>query len=100
MNCEHYLIHVQGVTSETLAALDAGVRKSARSTWHHLDNIWLICVPHGTSYSGWNNWLTKLVQRDKGLYIFVELGCGQRFNGLLPSGAWHWINAHLHARQY
>lgn len=94
----HILLYIQGVTPTTQASIEAVIKQ--HSWWHHLDNLWLICVPqaHGNEgqfFQSWHTWLTTLVQRDGGRFLLIEMVEGHRVNGLLPTESWAWIREHL-----
>lgn len=95
----HLLIYMQGVTAETQSAVQEALKKGSNSWWHHLDNIWLVCIPHEqtcqVAFDGWHQWLNTLVQKDNGRFLLMELREGHRINGLLPAPAWEWVREHL-----
>lgn len=94
----HLLLYMQGVTETTKHTVEEGLKASSCSWWHHLDNIWLVCLGHNSSpaiFDSWYIWLSPLVAQDGGRFLLIELEEGNRLNGLLPEASWNWVRGHL-----
>lgn len=91
---DHYLICVQGVSNEALAAIEHGIHTGAYAYWSYLNGIWIVCAGRGT-IGTWASWLTGIVQKDEGRCLLLDLKRGTFATGLLPAPAWDWLQRHL-----
>lgn len=91
---EHYLICVQGVSSQTLASISTAIASSAFAHWNFLNGVWIVCARPGT-FSEWALWVNAVVQREEGRCLLLNLPAGTDSHGLLPPNAWPWLKNHL-----
>lgn len=91
---EHYLIIVQGVKPKTHDTIDAEIRRASYAWWHGLNNVWMICVQPGV-FGTWADWLNRLVQKDNGRCLILDLAHRRNAHGFLDAEAWNWMREHL-----